>query len=152
MVSEKDVLVAAAVFVLALISHSESMLLISIYQLYNCSVCSVYLHRYSLGVNNPNGSFCFCCDRSRWGYNWRQRGSTTLSTLHGLHTGARGGDHETRVRRLCDCRSVGDDRSPLPANRVRPSVLNPKWKYLHKCKFNVVHNCKTFVHIFSGGK
>lgn len=30
MVSEKDVLVAAAVFVLALISHSESMLLISI--------------------------------------------------------------------------------------------------------------------------
>ncbi len=55
----------------------------------------------------------------RWGYNWRQGGSTALSALHGLHPGARRRKYETRVWRVCDCRSVGDDGSPLYANRVR---------------------------------
>lgn len=180
MVSERDVLLAAAVFVLALVSHSEFL------QLILCSLCYFYWvacrlfsksiqllflshtwlsgctswwvwscmkviipHYYedalpithwistAVGVLYPpmQCSLCVCLytirnvplahyvvmcfDGVRWGYSRRRRGSAALSALHGVHPGARRRKHETWVRRVCDCRSVGDDCRTLPANRVR---------------------------------
>lgn len=65
-----------------------------------------------------------CFDDFRWGNNRRQRGSATLSALHGLHPGARRRESETRVWRVCDCRSVGDDCNTLSTIRVRQPAYN----------------------------
>lgn len=100
---EERVGAAAALLLIAFVSHGELILLLFLLSLLFTSVNASIA---SLGA-------------SRWGHHRRQGGGAAFSALHGVHPGARGRGPEARVRRLRGGGGVGDDGGALPAHGVR---------------------------------